>query len=60
MFTINAECDGLSSAIYSNGILQSQLEILAKNITWYNFVLTWLIFAGLVTYYTTCIVQENQ
>ena len=30
MFTTNAEFDGLSSVIYRNEILQSQLKILAK------------------------------
>ena len=30
MFTTNTEFNALSSAIYRNGILQSQLKILAK------------------------------
>ena len=30
MFSTNAEFNGLSSAIYKNGIPQSQLKILAK------------------------------
>ena len=47
MFNTNAEFNGLSSAIYRNRILQSQLKILAKNLV--KFVLTWLIFAGPVT-----------
>ena len=49
IFTTTAEFNGLSSAIFSNGILRLELKILTKYNSMY-YAITWLIFAGQVTH----------